>query len=426
MASKPRLRGDLASVMLGHMSSGRKRQPLSLAVVLSLGFGGSVIVVFSLIWAFAAYATGELVPWNRTPPLNGSEQFEVIRNAVTTAAALGVGVTLFLSYRRQRTAEATQRLTADALALSNRQHELEVSRRAEDRVRALRERYASAAEQLGSDQLAVAIAGVHILESLADEWKSLELSKDRQDCINLLCSYLRLSPWATPAQRAAKDLIGELLLNRIQKSASSAQYWDATVDLTGQVPQYMPDVLVKGLQLKLSHLAAPPNEDVVFNRWEVLSGRVEAEDMDLSRGNLWIRDSELRGGEMSLALDVESPGSGTVGFSNTHFMGTHLEVPYGQSKKLKIHFTDCTFSGGSFRFGTWCHPLLVTFERCHFDANIFEENDDRKGFSVAQVRVHESCTFGPGIEPLVSHPLGKLDRLTVEIPFHMLDEVESK
>jgi hypothetical protein len=57
----------------------------------------------------------------------------------------------------------------------------------EQRTRTLNERFATAAEQLGSDKPAVRLAGVYAMAGLADDWKV-----GRQTCIDVLCAYLQL------------------------------------------------------------------------------------------------------------------------------------------------------------------------------------------------------------------------------------------
>src|SRR5215467_2478497 len=59
---------------------------------------------------------------------------------------------------------------------------------AEQRTRTLNERFATAADKLGSDKpAAVRLAGVYAMAGLADDWP-----KNRQTCVDVLCAYLRL------------------------------------------------------------------------------------------------------------------------------------------------------------------------------------------------------------------------------------------
>jgi uncharacterized protein YjbI with pentapeptide repeats len=68
----------------------------------------------------------------------------------------------------------------------------------EARTRTLNERFATAADQLGSDKSqAVRLAGVHAMAGLADDWE-----ENRQTCIDVLCAYLRLPYEPDPGEQA--------------------------------------------------------------------------------------------------------------------------------------------------------------------------------------------------------------------------------
>jgi hypothetical protein len=68
---------------------------------------------------------------------------------------------------------------------------------AEQRTRTLNERFATAAEQLGSDKSAVRLAGVYAMAGLADDWE-----ENRQTCADVLCAYLRMPYEPDPGQDA--------------------------------------------------------------------------------------------------------------------------------------------------------------------------------------------------------------------------------
>ncbi len=57
------------------------------------------------------------------------------------------------------------------------------------RIQLLTDRFGKAAEQIGHDAPAVRLAGVYAMASLADEW-----TEQRQQCVDVLCAYLRLPP----------------------------------------------------------------------------------------------------------------------------------------------------------------------------------------------------------------------------------------
>ena len=68
----------------------------------------------------------------------------------------------------------------------------------EQRTRTLNERFATAAEQLGSDKpAAVRLAGVYAMAGLADDWE-----ENRQTCVDVLCAYLRMPYEPDPGQDA--------------------------------------------------------------------------------------------------------------------------------------------------------------------------------------------------------------------------------
>ncbi|WP_433521661.1 pentapeptide repeat-containing protein [Nocardia pseudovaccinii] len=87
-------------------------------------------------------------------------EIDVTRVALTVVAGVGGVVALVIAYRRQR--------------------DLEQSR--------FVERFGAAATQLGATDVAVRIAGVYAMAGVADESDGLR----RQQCIDVLCGYLRL------------------------------------------------------------------------------------------------------------------------------------------------------------------------------------------------------------------------------------------
>lgn len=219
------------------------KKPMKLHLVFILGFVASVAVVAGLAWLYAAYETANLWPWSAEPRLSQDKLFEILRNAVTTAAALGVGITLFFSYRRQQTAEETQRIGAEAqqtaaraqavaaaaLQLSTQQHDLDQQRRQDAITSGLRDRYANAAQQLGSEHLAVRLAGIYSLAALADDWAEIDNKDERQVCIDLLCAYFRSQSDENIATR--KELVDatfQVVKERLAPDETERKFWGST------------------------------------------------------------------------------------------------------------------------------------------------------------------------------------------------------
>jgi hypothetical protein len=88
--------------------------------------------------------------------------------------------------------KATHKDTADTLGHQREQLDRTL---AEQRTRTLNERFATAAEQLGSDKPAVRLAGVYAISGLADDWE-----ENRQTCVDVLCAYLRMPYEPDPGQ----------------------------------------------------------------------------------------------------------------------------------------------------------------------------------------------------------------------------------
>ncbi len=170
-----------------------EQEPIQLSYIFILGFMFSLLVVVGLIWIAAAYETGDPVPWSAERRMTLDETFGVIRNGVTAAAALGVGVTLFFSYRRQQTAERTLSYTAKTQRLA-----VEAQKLAEDRLEGesldtLRKRYLEIATLLNSGTEFNRITALHALESLIISWRQSEDDREAAACLGLLLSTMRLS-----------------------------------------------------------------------------------------------------------------------------------------------------------------------------------------------------------------------------------------
>src|SRR5215469_9250768 len=101
-----------------------------------------------------------------------------------TAAMIAAGVSALTLIGTQVAQHASRRDTRKALEEQRKQLDKTLE---EQRTRTLNERFATAAEQLGSDKPAVRLAGVYAMAGLADDWE-----ENRQTCVSVLCAYLRM------------------------------------------------------------------------------------------------------------------------------------------------------------------------------------------------------------------------------------------
>ena len=144
-----------------------------------------VLVICGAIMAGLFYLL--IVTIQRVPPISAKFDQQVsqarsdaLKVALTTTAGLGAAAGLYVTYRRQRTEESN-------------------SYREQDRV--FTERFTVAANLLAHESAAVRLAGVNSLARLADDSQ-----RDRDTCLNTLCSYLRIPVLLKADTQDADDL----------------------------------------------------------------------------------------------------------------------------------------------------------------------------------------------------------------------------
>jgi len=177
-------RSWLESRLLGGSIMG----PLSALVVLGVLIAGGVAA--TIIWQ-----------------LNKSTTIDAIKVGLTVAGGIGGAAALLMALRKQFVLEQDK-----AGALEERKISAEAKRSAAIESRdidaAFRERYGAAATQLGSGEAAVRLAGVYAMANLADDWIA-----QRQQCVDVLCAYLRLPPLpAGTRERSGDDVVRRTII----------------------------------------------------------------------------------------------------------------------------------------------------------------------------------------------------------------------
>ncbi|HZN16625.1 MAG TPA: hypothetical protein VFB84_00245 [Micromonosporaceae bacterium] len=175
----------------------------------------TTVVVLAL-----ALATARAWPWaldTGRPTL-----VDLIKLALSVTAGSGAAVALVVAYRRQRFLEVDD----------------EGDR---DRIRLLTQRFGDAVAQLGNASPAVRLAGAHALAAVADQWP-----QQRQQCIDVLCGYLRLpynqddgNTSRLPGERQVRLTILRIVRDhlRIRADPSWSSYtFDLTDRCLGRVP----------------------------------------------------------------------------------------------------------------------------------------------------------------------------------------------
>lgn len=126
-------------------------QPLALAVFVG-------VMVTSMLASFAYFVLSGSLNINEA---EATARIEVVRLALTVAAGFGGLVALVVAYRKQLDLEEGRFI----------------------------ERFGAASEQLGHSDAAVRLAGIYAMSGVADRARDDE---QRQQCIDVLCGYLRL------------------------------------------------------------------------------------------------------------------------------------------------------------------------------------------------------------------------------------------
>jgi uncharacterized protein YjbI with pentapeptide repeats len=142
--------------------------------------------------------------------VRGASSVEVVKTTLTLVAALGAVLTGVYAYRKQRLSEGdAARADADQLTQS----------------------YRTAAELIGHDKAAVRLAGVYAMARLADDWP-----KQRQQCIDVLCAYLRMpaGPDADASDTEVRATIVRTIASHLRYNAAIS-WVEHQFDFTGAV-----------------------------------------------------------------------------------------------------------------------------------------------------------------------------------------------
>ncbi|SDF56691.1 Pentapeptide repeat-containing protein [Lentzea fradiae] len=149
----------------------------------------------------AVFAAAAALLWTALGfPAAPTPRLDIVKVALTVVAGMGGVVALVVAYRKQRVTESAE---------------------TRERVKLLNDRFGAACTQMGHDTPTVRLAGVYALASLADEWPD-----QRQVCIDVLCSYLRVphepdldSPWSHDAETEVRLSITRILSRHLRPGA---------------------------------------------------------------------------------------------------------------------------------------------------------------------------------------------------------------
>ena len=241
---------------------------------------------------------------------------------------------------------------------------------AEQRTRTLNERFATAAEQLGSDKPpAVQLAGVYAMAGLADDWP-----ENRQTCIDVLCAYLRLPYKPDPGEEVQPEHLAFLASREVRwtvigviaahLSESATVSWQGLTfdfnrvifdggDFRGAVFSRGSVAVFDGAEfsggmVRFQH-AKFSGGAVFFGGAKFSRGRVRFGHAEFSAGMVSFRDTELSGGTVEFG-SAKFSGS-TVLFHDARFSGSTVHFHGAEFSGGQVDFSRARFSGGQVDFG---------------------------------------------------------------------------
>ena len=215
---------------------------------------------------------------------------------------------------------------------------------AEQRTRTLNERFATAAEQLGSDKPAVRLAGVYAMAGLADDWE-----ENRQTCADVLCAYLRMPYAPDPGQdapeqqrlafqaiREVRHTVIRVITAHLKKDAA-VSWQGLNFDFTG--------VVFDGGDFRDAQFSGGT---VDFRDAHFSGGTVDFFSADFSGGTVDFSFAKFSGGTVNFSL-AEFSGP-LVDFSLTEFSGALVDFGYIKFSGGLVDFSYVQFSGGWVNF----------------------------------------------------------------------------
>lgn len=359
---------------------------MTVAMVLIAGTFVGVLSLLILNWLLRSEPFWSLP----TPPTQPGrpEPLEILRIALTIVAGAGGLVALTVAYRRQAWLEA------DEVGFRERQ-------------KAFNDRYSAAAAQLGHDNPNVRLAGVYALANLANEWRA-----QRQQCVDVLCAYLRV-PW----DAASEDRHPGASKTVESRGPSRSKITHTIPSATGES-----EVRRTIIHVIAEHLLPPDPSKLSFDDyppWQQMTYHLAASDSHCDNAEAGIAYSLAMQKPRGLAdygpwsdLTLDFTGAtlpagnfamcvfGDVNFSATQVLS---DTSFTAAKFTRdVSFQECEFSAGA-NFAKTCFSGSVNFMGsdlidAHFEGATFTKAATFKGVRFKGVAEFSSTNFqGPAI-----------------------------
>ncbi len=311
-----------------------------------------LITVTVVVWGgFSRLLRGRW-PWQLGGLDNSASGFQTTQIALTVIGGLGAAVALVVAYRRQR--------------------DLEQAR--------FDERFAAASGQLGAVTAIERIAGVAAMAALADQWNA-----HRQQCINVLCGYLRL-PY-DPSTGLLKSVVSE---HTWPVGGLDMHGRGATGKETRTYEQLPNDREVRFTVISTitAHLQDFANNSWQGNDFDFTGATFDGGSFagaEFSGGTVNFKGATFSGGYVDFLSATFSGGTvgfrkatfsgGTVGFREATFSGGTVDFGWGATfSGSRVQFNGATFSGGTVDFGSTSYAGTTFDSRATFSGGTVDFN----------------------------------------------------
>ncbi|MFE3002738.1 pentapeptide repeat-containing protein [Nocardia sp. NPDC059246] len=296
----------------------------------------------AVTWALAVgvgiAVTSQLVlKWVIKTNQNQAAPIDVTKLALTVVGGVGGAVALVVAYRRQRDLEQNRFV----------------------------ERFGAAAAQLGSADVAVRIAGVYAMAGVADE----SAGANRQQCIEVLCGYLRLQYDAAHGGSGRTKLVTRTVVERDDVSRN------VEVEEHTKYRQNDREVRQTIVRVIVERLRTGTAQDWSRNNFDFRGAHLESADFNGARfagigrfegthfsGNAWFHDATFS----SSANFRKATISSTADFGEATFSSTadFREVTFSST----ADFGQTTFSSTA-NFGEATFPSVANFRKATFSGS---------------------------------------------------------
>jgi uncharacterized protein YjbI with pentapeptide repeats len=283
----------------------------------------AVLVVFGgALWFGLAWVLASKLPWDLDN--TGTTEFSVLRMVLfILAGAVGV-VGVVVAYRRQQNAEQGRFL----------------------------EQLAEASRLLGDPNPTIQAAGIYALAGLADT----EGHARRQQCVDVLCAYIRL-PYA-PAPKGQEPQTLENITQTRTLDTQTGPVEEQRV-LFRPHDRHTRETIIRVITQHLRPKATVSWSDLDLDftgaffdygdfTWAVFAGTVDFRGAEFASGTVDFRGAEFASGTIDFT-HARFTG-GTVDFSGAEFTGGNINFTHARFTGGTVDFRGAEFTGGNINF----------------------------------------------------------------------------